>query len=170
MNTPSEPAVYIRAPEEKDQTRFIQAVKQSQGLHYPWVSSPATPAAFKAYINRTRRSNEAGFLVCRHGDDQLCGVINLNIITYDALCSAYLGYYALAPFQQKGYLKEGLQLVIKHAFDELSLHRLEANIQPGNQASIGLVQQLGFQLEGFSPRYLKVMGEWRDHERWALLN
>lgn len=66
-------------------------------------------------------------------------------------------------------MHEGLKAVVSHAFNELKLHRLEANIQPGNEASIALVRSLGFSREGYSPRYLKVGGEWRDHERWALL-
>lgn len=45
---------------------------------------------------------------------------------------------------------------------------LEANIQPGNVASIALVKSLGFRLEGHSARYLKIAGEWRDHERYAI--
>jgi ribosomal-protein-alanine N-acetyltransferase len=65
---------------------------------------------------------------------------------------------------------EGMRLVITHCFAELKLHRLEANIQPENARSIALVRALGFQREGFSPRYLKVGGKWRDHERWALLS
>ena len=83
--------------------------------------------------------------------------------------SAYLGYFALEPYAGQGYMGEGLRLVLRHAFGPLGLHRLEANIQPGNAASIGLVKAAGFRREGLSPRYLKIAGRWRDHERWAIL-
>ncbi len=65
-------------------------------------------------------------------------------------------------------MSEGLELVLARAFEELALHRLEANIQPGNQPSLSLVQRAGFVREGFSERYLKIGGRWRDHERWAI--
>jgi [ribosomal protein S5]-alanine N-acetyltransferase len=67
-----------------------------------------------------------------------------------------------------GYMAQGLRAVVSHAFRRLRLHRLEANIQPENEASRRLIQRLGFRQEGLSPRYLKVAGRWRDHERWAL--
>jgi ribosomal-protein-alanine N-acetyltransferase len=66
-------------------------------------------------------------------------------------------------------MTEAVGLVVRDAFRRLRLHRLEANVQPGNRASIRLVRRLGFRREGYSPRYLKIQGRWRDHERWALL-
>ena len=65
-------------------------------------------------------------------------------------------------------MREGLELVLQLAFRQYGLHRLEANVQPDNVRSIALVRGFGFRLEGYSPRYLKIAGRWRDHERWAI--
>ncbi len=101
--------------------------------------------------------------------DAICGVATLSGIMLDALRGAFLAYYAMAGFERRGLMTEAVRGMVRFAFDELELHRLEANIQPGNAASIALAQRLGFRREGFSPRYLRIRGEWRDHERWALL-
>lgn len=113
-----------------------------------------------------------GFLVCRQDPtaaEEIAGVINITQIVMGAFCSGYLGYYAFSGFERQGLMREGLVQVLRHAFGVLKLHRLEANIQPGNLASIALVRSCGFVQEGFSPRYLKINGRWRDHERWAIL-
>jgi len=160
----------IQPPEAADEEAFLKAMRDSIGLHHPWVSAPKDHAGWQRYMNRLERVNEAGFLVKRLHDGVICGVINLNVITYEALCSAYVSYFGVIGEVEKGYMKEGMLQVIRHAFDELGLHRLEANIQPGNLASIALARSTGFEYEGFSPRFLKISGEWRDHERWAVLS
>ena len=71
-------------------------------------------------------------------------------------------------YERQGFMKWAMGVIIKKAWNDLKLHRLEANIQPGNAASIALVKNLGFTKEGYSPAYLKVGGRWRDHERWAI--
>jgi [ribosomal protein S5]-alanine N-acetyltransferase len=82
--------------------------------------------------------------------------------------NAYLGYDGSAPYAGQGLMSEGMQLVLRHAFRTQRLHRVEANIQPGNARSRALAERAGFRLEGYSPRYLKIGGRWRDHERWAM--
>ena len=163
------PRVWLQAPAMEHGREFIRVMRESRALHHPWVSAPSDPKAWRSYIDRLQRDEEAGFLIRRHVGNEICGVVNLNIITYDALCSAYLSYYAVQEFATRGYMKEGLQLLIDLAFGEMGLHRLEANIQPGNENSIRLAESLGFECEGYSPRYLKINGKWCDHERWALL-
>ena len=110
-----------------------------------------------------------GFLVIQQDSGAIVGVINLGHIVRGPLQSAFVGYYAFVPHTGQGFMHEGLRLVMRHAFLKLKLHRLEANVQPGNCASISLVRACGFVQEGFSRRYLKVSGRWRDHQRWAIL-
>src|SRR6202012_998808 len=96
----------------------------------------------------------------------LVGVINLNEIIRGAFQNASLGYYAFVPHAGQGLMREGLQLVLRDAFTKLKLHRLEADIQPGNRSSIALVQKCGFIYEGTARRLLKVRDRWQDHQRW----
>jgi ribosomal-protein-alanine N-acetyltransferase len=160
--------VFICAPTARHRDEFVALMKRSRRSLSPWITPPASPAAFSAYLTRSRRPTERAFLVCRRDDRAIAGVINVSQIFHGNFRSAYLGYYAGAPFMGQGYMSEGLRLVLRHAFGTLGLHRLEANIQPQNRHSIRLARRLGFRREGFSPRYLKIHGRWRDHERWAI--
>ncbi len=99
----------------------------------------------------------------------IVGVTNLSQIVLKGFQNAYLSYYGMAGFAGRGFMTEAVRLTVGHAFGEIGLHRLEANIQPGNLPSIALAKRAGFRKEGFSPRYLRIDGVWRDHERWALL-
>jgi len=125
--------------------------------------------AYRTYLARLRRPTHLGYFVIRRDTGALAGVINVSEIVRGNFQSAYLGYYAFTPHAGQGLMREGLASVIDDAFTRLKLHRLEANIQPANQASIRLVRTLGFHREGFSPRYLKIHARWRDHARWAIL-
>ena len=129
---------------------------------------PETPDEYDTYLERSRSKSTAYFVAHRIEDDAIVGFLNISEIVRGKFQSAFLGYGGIAGFEGQGYMREALELVLREAFTKLALHRLEANIQPGNQASIALARRCGFELEGFSPRYLKVGGRWRDHERWAI--
>jgi len=162
------PRAYLRVPRPTDKDEFLALANASRDLHRPWVNAPETSREFAAYLSRCQSSTERCFLVCRRDDDALAGVYNLSQIARGFFESAYLGYYAFAPAAGQGLMAEGLDLVLRHTFRKLKLHRVEANIQPGNERSKRLVERAGFRYEGYSPRYLKIGGRWRDHERWAI--
>jgi ribosomal-protein-alanine N-acetyltransferase len=161
--------VRLEPPTARRRAEFLAAVRRSRRLHVPWVSPPASAAAYAVYLHRLRRATHAGYFVCRRDTDEIVGVVNISEIVGGVFRSGYLGYYAFVPQAGHGLMREGLALVITEAFRRRRLHRLEANIQPGNRRSIRLVRALGFRREGFSPRYLRIFGRWRDHERWAIL-
>lgn len=160
---------FLRHPGPGDAAAFLDMVRQSGQLHEPWVHPPQDEEAFARYVESAASARFQGFLICRHETGEIAGVANLSEIVRGVFQSAYLGFYASARCAGQGLMKEGLVLVIRHTFETLGLHRIEANVQPGNARSLGVVQALGFQKEGYSPRYLKIDGRWRDHERWALL-
>ncbi|HTC50672.1 MAG TPA: GNAT family protein [Steroidobacteraceae bacterium] len=161
--------IYLRQPGSEDRGPFLDAVRHSKSLHRPWVRAPATRREFDAYLKKMAEPANHAYLVCRRDTDAIVGVINLTNVILGALRSGYLGYYAFAGQERRGYMGAGLKAVTAQAFGTLKLHRLEANIQPENRASLALARNCGFRREGYSPRYLKIGGRWRDHERWAIL-
>jgi [ribosomal protein S5]-alanine N-acetyltransferase len=162
--------VYIRLVDARDQNEFLALMQASRSLHTPWIAPPLTRPAFQQYLARMRQPDHEGLLVCREADEAIVGVININNIVRGSFLCAHLGYYAGAPFAGRGYMAAGLMQVIRFAFEDMGLHRLEANIQPANTRSLNLVKRCGFRQEGFSPQFLYIDGAWRDHERWAILH
>ena len=159
--------VELSTPGPQDEADFIAAMTASADVHRPWLFPPVTPEANRDYLGRLGERKQ-GFLARRATDGALVGWLNVSDIVRGALQGANVSYGGVAAFGGQGYMSEALELVLHEAFVTLGLHRLEANIQPGNVGSLTLVRRAGFQLEGFSPGYLEIDGDWRDHERWAL--
>ncbi len=152
-----------------DAAEFTARARESKDLHHPWLFPPLTAQAYAAYAGRLIEDpTKAGFLVCEKDSGALAGFININNIVEGGFQCGALGYGAFAHAAGRGLMREGLDLVVRHAFGPMRLHRLEINVQPRNTASIALARRCGFRLEGFSPKMLFVDGAWRDHERWAI--
>jgi ribosomal-protein-alanine N-acetyltransferase len=160
--------VTLRPLTSRDQSEFLELVGASVDLHRPWMSLPSAVPEFQAYLRRYEQPNEESLLICVRGTGAIAGVVNINSIIRGRFQSGSLAYAAFAPTAGQGYLSEGLDLVVRYAFEQLRLHRLEAQIQPENHASLNLVRRVGFRKEGYSPELLFIDGAWRDHERWAI--
>ena len=153
----------------RDAAALIEANRDSIALHRPWVRPFTDEAGFDAWFQRLLGGPMAAWVAREKATAQITGVVTLSEIVGGGFQNAYLGYYGSRATAGRGWMTEAVRQACRLAFDELGLHRLEANIQPENAASIALVRRIGFRLEGFSPRYLFLDGAWRDHQRWALL-
>ena len=169
----AEALVYLARPVARDQADYLGLLKASRGFHDPWFPDRSDdafePAAFQAFLESDTGERCLRHFIRRREDKAIVGAVNLNEIVRGAFQSAYLGYWVGAEFAGRGYMKQALAQAIQFAFTEADLHRLEANIMPENAASLAVVKSLGFQREGISPGYLKIAGQWRDHERWTIL-
>jgi ribosomal-protein-alanine N-acetyltransferase len=170
--------VEVRPPTESDVPAYVEAVTRSaRRLSDFAVPDPHNlPSVIAAQSGAYRT-----FMVWARdqgGEHGLVGRVNIANITRGSFLSATMGYDAYDPYAGRGLFAEGLALVVDLAFHEephgLGLHRVEANIQPANTRSAGLVRSLGFVHEGFSRQYLHLPGAdgrraWRDHDRYAVL-
>ncbi len=161
--------VWLRPPRNKDFEEFVSLNKSSQKFHRGLANPPLNRKSFDAFLLRNESETNECFIICRIEDDAITGSINLSQIFRGNFNNAYLGYYLGEKFAGQSLMSEAIKLILRFAFKELKLHRIEANVQPQNAASIAVLQKNGFVKEGFSQKYLKVGGRWCDHERWAII-
>lgn len=161
--------LWLRYPKIEDAAEFTAAAKSSRKFHRHLVSPPFDLQGFEDYIARNQNESDECLLICRAADEAICGAVNLSQIFRKSFQNAYLGYYLFEKYTGEGLMTEAVRLILRFAFKDLKLHRVEANVQPENLPSIAVLRRCGFTKEGFSPKYLKIGGRWRDHERWAII-
>jgi [ribosomal protein S5]-alanine N-acetyltransferase len=161
--------VCLRPVARSDATAMIRLTNQSARRCPGLVRLLKGKKQFEEMRKRHNRKDCFGFVICRKEDGEPVGGISLFEIIHRTRKSGVVGYLIGAPFFRKGYATEALQLVLRFAFRQLKLHRIEANIQAHNVASRALAKRAGFICEGSMRKFLKIAGRWRDHERWAIL-
>lgn len=161
--------VVVTRVRRADAAELIALNRANVDYHAPWEKGFSDQAGFDAWFARGLTGATVSLIAREAATNDVVGVINVNQIEMGVFRSAYLGYWGYAHTGGRGLMTEALQIVVRIAFDELGLHRVEANIQAGNARSLALAQRAGFTKEGFSPAYLYLDGAWRDHERWARL-
>ncbi len=167
-------AIILREPVQSDGLEFMTLRRSSAAFHAPWEPKPPPDLdlygllAWEGFMLNGKEPNRVRRFICDADTGELLGLINFNNIVRGCFQSAALGYWIGAAYAGRGYMSAGVKEAVRIGFDSLDLHRLEANIMPRNIASRRVVEKAGFRLEGESRNYLKIAGEWEDHERWAL--
>lgn len=169
--------MHVRPVSRDDVEPYRAAFAASQERIARW--NPVDPRRVEADLDEqsaTRRT----FVVLADdpaGSHGLVGRVNVSNIVRGTFCSASIGYDAYDPYAGRGLFRAGLRLVVEVCLRPerdggLGLHRVEANVQPGNVRSALVLRSLGFRHEGETPRMLRLAGPyglaWRDHERYAV--
>lgn len=161
--------VFLRYVTDDDFDEMMGLFRESLKFYKGLINPPLDRESFTAYVARNLDDANECFVICRKTDNQIVGAINMSQIFRKSFQNAYLGYSLGVKYVGNGFMTEAVQLILRYAFKDLKLHRVEANVQPHNKDSIAVLQRCGFTKEGFSPKYLKISGRWRDHERWAII-
>lgn len=161
--------VFLRYITHDDFEEMMELFKSSRKIYKGLANPPSDLESFKPYVDRNLDEANECFVICQNVDNTIVGAVNLSQIFRKSFQNAYLGYSLGVNFTGKGYMTEAVDLVLRHSFKTLKLHRIEANVQPHNLASINVLKRCGFTKEGFSRKYLKISRKWCDHERWAII-
>jgi ribosomal-protein-alanine N-acetyltransferase len=100
--------------------------------------------------------------------DRLIGEANINNVSRGALQSASVGYWIDRDWAGNGYIAEACVMIMRFAFEQLQLHRIEICIVPRNANSRRVVEKLDLRCEGLAERFLEINGVWEDHLRFAI--
>src|SRR5947208_1195250 len=101
-------------------------------------------------------------------DGRVDGEINLSSIKRGPFQNAYVGYWIDEALAGNGYMPEAVVVLLRFAFEELGLHRVQIAIIPRNRPSRRVVEKLELREEGIAERYLEINGTWEDHVRYAI--
>ncbi len=110
------------------------------------------------------------FHIFRDSDNRLIGACNITQVQQYPANSAHLGYWIGEDYSRQGYARAAVRAAIRYCFDNLGLHRINAAVQENNAPSVNLLKAVGFTHEGTARGFLKINGQWRDHEIYALLS
>ena len=163
--------VLLRPPKSGDYAEWAAVRQESRAFLEPWEPSWARDelqrSAFRERLSRYAKERKEGsghvYFIFLQPSGQLAGGITLGHIKRGVAQSGVIGYWMGERFAGQGYMSEAVDVIKRHAFGPLALHRVEAACIPDNERSVRLLKKAGFELEGRLRSYLKINGRWRDH-------
>ena len=169
--------ITLRMPVSSDYREWAKRRHESRAFLEPWEPSWAADELEKsAWRHRLRRDREdfargaaIAFFIFETKSGKLLGGVTLGNIRRGVARSGHIGYWIGEKYAGNGFMVDALDLLIRHAFDTMRLHRIEAACIPDNKRSIRVLEKVGFTREGLLRSYLKINGGWQDHYLYALI-
>ena len=138
-----------------------------------WAGNELSRDAFRnrlRFYQREFRDNTGyPFFIFTGEGETLVGGVTLSNVRRGVTQSASIGYWIGQPYQNNGFMSEAVAALLNYAFEDLSLHRIEAASLPDNYASMRVLAKNGFQREGLARQYLRINGRWQDHVLYSVI-
>ena len=168
---------YVRTFQEKDARNLTGLVSRNK---YFWSTyEPLNRPEYYTVDTQYKKIQESLYLmgsqreftfgIYAPGTNDLIGHIALYAVKRLPYSSAFVGYAMDETFVGNGIVTEAVELVVRFAFEQIGLHRVEAYVAPENKASIRVLEKAGFQQEGLLRKLLYINGKWVDHYMYARL-
>jgi [ribosomal protein S5]-alanine N-acetyltransferase len=163
----------LKLPTHDAAPRLLAYYEANRDFHSRW--DPPRPAGFytrdfwaqRLSMSRLEYEDGAsmrlGVFLASDPDGPMVGTANFTSIVRGPFQACRLGYGLGHEFEGQGYMSEALRAGLRHVFEDLRVHRVEANYVPTNIRSASLLRRLGFSVNGYARDYLYINGEWRDH-------
>ena len=169
--------VTLRGPLRGDYQEWAKLRGESRAFLEPWEPSWApdelSTASWRYRLRRYREDFSQGsavaFFIFDTKSAHLVGGVTLGNIRLGVSRSGHIGYWLGEKFAGRGYMVEALDLLARHAFETMRLHRIEAACIPDNRRSVRVLEKAGFTREGLLRSYLKINGAWQDHYLYAMI-
>jgi ribosomal-protein-alanine N-acetyltransferase len=163
--------VRLRPPRGADHGEWAALRRESYAYLQPW--EPTWPeddlsrAAFRRRLSVYAREMEIGtawpFFIFDRATQDLVGAVTLSNVRRGVAETGTLGYWIGQRHAGRGLATAAVRAVVRHSFEVLRLHRIEASCLPSNAASRRVLEKSGFRKEGEARAYLKINGAWADH-------
>jgi ribosomal-protein-alanine N-acetyltransferase len=167
----------IRLIVPSDDEVLAQLQRENRAFLAPW--DPARPDGYftaggqrqdiEAALARYERGDAVPFVVL-NDEAEVVGRLTLSGIVRGPFQSCSMGYWIAEDETSKGLATSAVQAALTFAFNELELHRVQAETLTNNIASRRVLTKAGFTQYGLAPRYLKIAGTWQDHLMFQRLN
>jgi ribosomal-protein-alanine N-acetyltransferase len=170
--------VYLRQPGAGDYSAWAQLRALSRQHLSVWepqwsrdeLSRSAYRRRLRQYHREAREDLGYAYFIVHKADGALLGSVTLSNVRRGVSQSASVGYWVGLPHANRGYMTDAVSALARHAFANMGLHRLEAACMPSNGASARVLMKCGFKREGLGRQYLKIDGQWQDHDLYARLS
>ena len=163
---------HLRPSTMADAEGMFAMLSDSESMKY-WCDRPISDieGALKALrkdLESDAQGNSLCWAVTLKGQDEMIGKCILFQFSQENH-RAEIGYILNRKYWRQGLTYQALGAVIDFAFNTLKLHRIEADIDTENLASIGLLEKLGFKREGLFRERWFVYDEWQDSVMLGLI-